>query len=682
MLVAIGAVAYLSVGISTNEDATGYNAQQKFDRVPNTDTCHAVWHTYGAGYYAFWSYYKPPYTTWSSTAIPVGEHGSEITETAYPAVIATPCQGTVVFAYLTGDETHQIKPPGMGGSPVPEGIQAFVAAARFVGGQIKSDAANWLGQSDMWCEPPVLDVTMTGETPPVRGWAGLIEHDDDLVDPNYNCRIIAIDFSADVAAAGEPYMNFPNPPMRFDGVGNAGSVYEFTNLSMEMDGDLGLHCAWMKRDGAIGYGYVDPGFYDERTVEHIHVAYLLPSSYPDARSPQLSVCGDSAHIVYQEAGNAQHIQCTGHLIGEPPEIWTDPERIDTRGDQYLRDQPYRRDGADIWQEENLQGGDQDYEIFDRPYYHFFSRWVSPPDANPALYPNVNSKVVLGYQWPEVRWWSIWHYALWTENDHSNYEVRSDYYQAIPWLPASSAYTYSEEPPVYIGIIGGKEEQPYALRRYGTFRFNDYALDYDPEELLYKVSFLEPPYQYLVRIVVSLPEDARIPDAPSGKTSYTQRVLFDDVDVGQITYAPGMSDTMYALISQEAYAQDRMIRLSIQGLAGSPALLEKLTVYRFETEPAQAQGSSDIEEAVKTLNIGLHPVPSEEGIGIEYSLNNPGMVSIQFFDVSGRKVAEFSETGKAGINRFVWDTPDASSGVYIIRLTTSEGSASTKALLLR
>lgn len=664
LIAAIAAGAQITLESSTRQDATGPNSQQKLDRVPGTDICNAVWHSRTPGniFFARWGYYNTQTQSWVKDYIPIGNLNPNPLEKAYPAVSAT--NNTVAFAYLItweSDEPHIKDQP-------PLGLTVAASAVRYVNGQIYQKALAEFGEEpllDMWAEPPSIAGTsyVNGDTLMVF-YVAFIDHD---IDNYYTiaCQVAICRLFISKGTVSEPYIDVWCP-FRFYPQGKwdtTGGVMDITNLSMAIDGDMGIHCTWLN-SGTLEYWYMKPDN-----------SYYGPAqlSFPSVSEPHISVYGDSAHIVYNEAGS-NHIKHSSHFIGAPPEDWYFPAApIEARGSQYSRNQPYRRFNANVWQE---QDASYTYETFDREYYNLYGEWISPVgDQHPAYYPNVNPKYVI---WPPQGVYGA-RAALWTEQTGTNdYEVRFRNYSLTPTLMSSASF---EDCPVYLGIKGGDEQQPYAMKRDGFWSFRDHSLDYDSTELLYKVSYLEPPYEYLVRMLVSLPEDARIPGVPSGKTANTQRVFFDGVDAGQITYAPGMSDTLYALISPDAYEKDRRIMLSIQGLAGSPAVLEELTVYRFETEPVETQGSSDIDEAPLPAKIKLWTTQTSDAVIVYYSLCEPSQVVVNVFDCSGRCVSSDEVQGASGVNSLSLDKQGMSAGVYFIRVSTPGESATCKTINL-
>ena len=98
------------------------------------------------------------------------------------------------------------------------------------------------------------------------------------------------------------------------------------------------------------------------------------------------------------------------------------------------------------------------------------------------------------------------------------------------------------------------------------------------------------------------------------------------------------------------------------------------------------------DAVKNLGIsGLgsfaldnpYPNPFNPQVVVEYTLPRNGVVDISVYDVSGKLVAEiFSGKQSAGKNVARWEAAAYPSGVYLIRVKTTDGMAMKKCLLLK
>jgi hypothetical protein len=107
---------------------------------------------------------------------------------------------------------------------------------------------------------------------------------------------------------------------------------------------------------------------------------------------------------------------------------------------------------------------------------------------------------------------------------------------------------------------------------------------------------------------------------------------------------------------------------------------------------EAIGLSDVPDVeVTAASVVLHqnfPNPLNPGTLIEFSLENPGSVSLTVHDASGRLVATLLERNLAeGAHHVAWDGRDAagrrvSSGVYFYRLESGTTSATKRMVLVK
>jgi flagellar hook assembly protein FlgD len=72
--------------------------------------------------------------------------------------------------------------------------------------------------------------------------------------------------------------------------------------------------------------------------------------------------------------------------------------------------------------------------------------------------------------------------------------------------------------------------------------------------------------------------------------------------------------------------------------------------------------------------------------IQYSVAKAGVVRLEIFDVTGRRVGVIRQNASLGENSAVWDGKDAggcqvSPGVYFYRMTVGDFSAQRKMLVL-
>jgi hypothetical protein len=79
----------------------------------------------------------------------------------------------------------------------------------------------------------------------------------------------------------------------------------------------------------------------------------------------------------------------------------------------------------------------------------------------------------------------------------------------------------------------------------------------------------------------------------------------------------------------------------------------------------------------------YPNPFNAKTMIQYDLPRQSDVSIEIFDILGRKIGTLSEGIKpAGNHLAIWDAGDKASGIYFYRIKSSDFSATKRLLLLK
>ena len=105
---------------------------------------------------------------------------------------------------------------------------------------------------------------------------------------------------------------------------------------------------------------------------------------------------------------------------------------------------------------------------------------------------------------------------------------------------------------------------------------------------------------------------------------------------------------------------------------------------------EAEGVSGV-ETIGRMNArlaGNHPNPFNPLTRIDFSLNRPGKIRLQVFDLSGARIAVLADGWReAGAHQVSWDGRDSygqavSSGVYLYQLETNQGRLTRRMVLVR
>jgi len=284
--------------------------------------------------------------------------------------------------------------------------------------------------------------------------------------------------------------------------------------------------------------------------------------------------------------------------------------------------------------------------------------------------------------PNPAWWSYWphsqtayltigdvYHSAWTECPNPNdpqpsYSVLTKQ-TFIPIFGDGGAF--------YSASAGGSEPSPYLKKRDGVMRFGERSVDFSRDSLVYELPYLNPIYDYYLKIS-SYRETGN---------DWTQALSVDGLTARSVRFAPNRVDTAWIKIPPELYRQDRKVVFSLKKVRGDYVTSLGLTIY--QRDPRRGKGGGQAGEVVELLGrevFAVYPNPVKDQAQIEFSLNAPGKVNLSVYDVMGRLVQRVVYGEKpAGIHRVTWDGV-APSGVYFLRLNTSEGTKTKRLAVVR
>ena len=86
---------------------------------------------------------------------------------------------------------------------------------------------------------------------------------------------------------------------------------------------------------------------------------------------------------------------------------------------------------------------------------------------------------------------------------------------------------------------------------------------------------------------------------------------------------------------------------------------------------------------ETRLMANYPNPFNPTTQIPFSLSQTGLVKIEIFDVTGKKVATLADGQfAAGIHTLLFDAQALASGMYFARMTTTQNIYTTKLMLVK
>ena len=198
---------------------------------------------------------------------------------------------------------------------------------------------------------------------------------------------------------------------------------------------------------------------------------------------------------------------------------------------------------------------------------------------------------------------------------------------------------------------------------------DSTADYAREGLKYSIVDLKPDYTYSIGFMLMEPES---------DTGRMVDITINDKELARIA----VPDTPMPWCYYIPESQSRM-ELSIKPLAGRDAVLSRIDLWVHRRGGGGPQGSGgDQDLSLKTGLISLYPSLVKDGFTISYGLARPGVVLIDLYDGSGRRVKEIISKESAGYHRLSIPTGDLSAGVYFLNFQIGGYERIEKVVVIR
>ena len=257
---------------------------------------------------------------------------------------------------------------------------------------------------------------------------------------------------------------------------------------------------------------------------------------------------------------------------------------------------------------------------------------------------------------------IWLYTIWTE-DSIPYEILSDK-RFIDEFGGDLGY-YSVE-------TGNPDPSPYLIQREGIKNYGNHKIDYDPKDLIYELSFLDPRYDYYL-IAGSYHEGL-----PRKETWFIDGEL-----VGEFAFQPNKPETVMVQIPYKSYVKDRKVKVAFKNVSGSFAAKAGLMLLCVDHKQQGGGGQSGGPQLPIASKLSITPNPTKGRLSLNFSLGNPSLVRINLYDLTGRKVATVhNDNLSTGDHKLTTDlSGNLSSGVYFLTLE-AEGKNIVEKIVLR
>lgn len=233
---------------------------------------------------------------------------------------------------------------------------------------------------------------------------------------------------------------------------------------------------------------------------------------------------------------------------------------------------------------------------------------------------------------------------------------------------------------YYQVQAGQDApSPYCRKRDGVIVFKDKAVDFAKDSLVYEFPYLDPRYDYFVKMK-SYRETG---------VNWSEAISLDGKALRTVQFAPNKVDTAWVKLPYELYRQDRKVTFVAKKVSGDYVTRLGMTLYQVDLKRGKGgpQAGESIGLPVKEV-FAVYPNPVTSQAQVEYSLQTPGQVNLSVYDVTGRMVREVvSGLQPAGVYKAFWDGRGqggrlASTGVYFIKLNTPGRSKTARIVLVR
>jgi len=205
------------------------------------------------------------------------------------------------------------------------------------------------------------------------------------------------------------------------------------------------------------------------------------------------------------------------------------------------------------------------------------------------------------------------------------------------------------------------------------------VDYSRDSLVYELPYLDPQYDYYLRV-------SSYREAGS---NWAQALSVSGSLIRSVQLKSNQVDTAWIKIPPKAYQRDRKVVFSLKNVRGDYVTSLGLTLY--QRDPLRGKGGPQSgDQALLPVRevFAVYPNPLKAQAQIEFSLHAPGKVDLSIYDVTGRMVRRVVDGPQlAGVHKVTWDSKDAlgrrvSNGVYFVRLCSPDRVKTVKAVVVR
>jgi hypothetical protein len=271
------------------------------------------------------------------------------------------------------------------------------------------------------------------------------------------------------------------------------------------------------------------------------------------------------------------------------------------------------------------------------------------------------------------------WSAWTDRESPTsgpYAVLTEYNTFNPPPPPGGGDAGS-----YYSVQAGQATpSPYCRTRDGVLHYSGKSVDFARDSLVYELPYLDPMYDYFVR-VSSYREKG---NGWTAALSMNGRVLRNH------SFAPNCVDTVWIKIPYGLYKQDRKVTFAVKNSRGDFVSLLGMTLFQVDPNRTRngwgPQSGVPVSMPLKDV-FAVYPNPMNRQTEVEYGLKVPGKVSLSVYDLEGRLVQRIVDADQpAGVYHAAWDGRGqdgrtAPAGVYFFRLSMPDKTKTARVVMI-
>ncbi len=109
----------------------------------------------------------------------------------------------------------------------------------------------------------------------------------------------------------------------------------------------------------------------------------------------------------------------------------------------------------------------------------------------------------------------------------------------------------------------------------------------------------------------------------------------------------------------------------------------LYIFNLQNQTVSDSEDNDIPAEPRLSIAAVYPNPFNSRTTIEFELSEPARATVDIYDLLGRHILILADQNyQSGNNRAIWDAREINSGVYFVKVSTSEVSKTSKMILIK